>query len=94
MKKLDRLTTVFSIFLAKFLIVFGVLFYMNADDFVIYFISIIGLLLIIFYLSFEVVLEELSAIGNHRKKQTKKQDIEQENLVAFRRLFGGEENEK
>lgn len=91
MKKLDRLTTVFGIFLVKFLILFGILFYMSTDDFVIYFISILGLLLIIFYLSFEVVLEELSAT---RKKQTGKQCPEQENLVAFRRLFGGEENEK
>ncbi len=94
MKKLDRLTIVFSIFLVKFLFIFGVLFYVNADDVVIYFISILGLLLIIFYLSFEVLFEELTAIDICRKKQTKEQSTEQQSFVAFRKLFGGEENEK
>lgn len=101
MKRTDRMITIFSIFLVKLAVIYGILFYFDAGAESIFFVSVIGLLLLIFYLFGEIVAVELAALQdqkNQRQEQRRvseqKRKLYEQSLEGFRKLFGGEDNEK
>lgn len=98
MKRLDRMSIIFSIFLLKLAIIYWLLFYFARSSFLVFFVSVAGMILLVFYLFGEIIaveMKELQAMKEvqrifRKQKQEKKQE-QQNSFVAFRKLFGGEE---
>ena len=97
MKRLDRMIIVFSIFLVKFALIYGILFVFARDSFLVLYVSVAGMILLVFYLFGEIVaveIKELQAMKEVQqilRKQKKEKKQEQQNgFLAFRKIFGGE----
>ncbi len=99
MKRLDRMITVFSIFLVKLAVIYGILFVFARDSFLVLYVSVAGMILLVFYLFGEIVaveIKELQAMKEvqrivRKQKQEKKQE-QNNGFLAFRKIFGGEDN--
>ena len=98
MKRLDRMLAIFSIFLVKLAVIYGILFVFARDSFLVLYVSVAGMILLVFYLFGEIVaveIRELQAMKEvqrilRKQKQEKKQE-QQNGFLAFRKLFGGED---
>ena len=98
MKRLDRMITVFSIFLVKLAVIYGILFLVGSEATTTFTLSVIGLLLLIFYLFGEIVAVEI-AEAKQRKEQrqierkiaSEKRKLWEQSLAGFRKIFGGED---
>jgi low affinity Fe/Cu permease len=98
MKRLDRMITVFSIFLLKLAVIYGILFVFARDSVLVLYVSIAGMILLVFYLFGEIVaveMKELQAMKDvqrilRKQKQEKKQEHEN-SLIGLRTLTGGED---
>lgn len=98
MKRVDRMITVFSIFLLKLAVIYGLLFYFDAEPGIIFTVSVIGLLLIIFYLFGEIVAVEITETKQRKKERQvqrklneQKRKLWKQSLAGFRKIFGGED---
>ena len=100
MKRIDRMLVVLSILFVKFSIIYGALFYLNAGSLIVTYVSIFGLLLLVFYFFGEIIAVEMNETLEQKKVQElqkkefrEKRKVQDQGLAGFRKLFGGEEHE-
>ncbi len=98
MKRLDRMLRVFTTLFFLFALIYGILFVFARDSFLVLYVSVAGMVLLVFYLFgeiFAVEIAELRAMKEVQRilrKQKQEKNQEQENgFLAFRKQFGGED---
>ena len=98
MKRLDRMLGVFTTLFILFAVIYGILFVFARDSFLVLYVSVAGMILLVFYLFAEIVaveIKEFQAMKEvqrivRKQKQEKKQE-QQNGFLAFRKIFGGED---
>ncbi len=98
MKRFDRMLRVFTTLFFLFAVIYGILFVFARDSFLVLYVSVAGMILLVFYLFGEIVaveIKELQAMKEvqrilKKQKQEKKQE-QQKGFLAFRKIFGGED---
>ncbi len=99
MKRIDRMTIILSILLLKLGAIYSLLFFIKAEATTIFIISVIGLLLLIFYFFGEIIAVEINELKEKNKQRQiqrkiadEKRKLWQQSLAGFRKIFGGEEH--